>query len=88
MSSDSGIEASTACVYYPASKFAPEALSEGLASELHSDWNIKVTILEPGPIRTKRFIANAIIGPVRPAYTDPELSTMQLRGLLSNTDCV
>ncbi|KAF8836176.1 NAD(P)-binding protein [Paxillus ammoniavirescens] len=84
ISSLSGIESSVGCVYYCASKFALEALSEGLAAELHPDWNIKITILEPGPFRTKCPTVNSVTDPVHPAYTDPALPTMQWRALFSN----
>ncbi|KIJ60231.1 hypothetical protein HYDPIDRAFT_32486 [Hydnomerulius pinastri MD-312] len=88
VSSLSGINSSPGCVYYCASKFALEALSEGLAAEVHPSWNIKVTILEPGPFRTKCPTVNAITDPIHPAYTDPALPTMQWRNLFGNSDPV
>lgn len=39
---------------YCASKFAVEALSDALRLELHN-FNIQVTVIEPGPIRTNFF---------------------------------
>ncbi|MGN7764851.1 SDR family oxidoreductase [Paenibacillus sp. 22594] len=39
---------------YCASKFAVEALSDALRLELHS-YNIQVTVIEPGPIKTNFF---------------------------------
>ncbi|KAF9222900.1 NAD(P)-binding protein [Gyrodon lividus] len=88
VSSDSGVESAPGFVYYCASKFALEALSEGLAAELHPDWNIKVTILEPGPFRTKCATVNAVVEPLHPAYTDPALPTMQIRSSGLNPDSV
>ena len=43
---------------YCASKYALEALSDALRLELH-DTNLHVSIIEPGPIRTK-FVENAL----------------------------
>lgn len=87
-------------------RIAFEALSEGLAEELHPNWNIKVscsymtitciplrtdccgslqvTILEPGPFRTKCPTDNAITDPIHPAYTDPSLPTMRWRGIFGS----
>ncbi|KAH7881764.1 hypothetical protein F5I97DRAFT_1415692 [Phlebopus sp. FC_14] len=81
MSSLSGIVSSPGCVYYCATKFALEALSEGLAAELDPRWNIKVTILEPGPFRTNCPGINVVVDPVHPAYTDTALSSMQWRSV-------
>ncbi|KAI9568468.1 hypothetical protein HD554DRAFT_727204 [Boletus coccyginus] len=88
VSSASGIHSSVGAVYYCASKFALEALSEGLADELDPNWNIKVTILEPGPFRTKGTTVNVISDPVHPAYTDPLLPTMQWRNVFANPNLV
>ncbi|KAF2089271.1 NAD(P)-binding protein [Saccharata proteae CBS 121410] len=37
---------------YCASKFAVEGFTEALSHELHPDWNISLTLLEPGGFRT------------------------------------
>jgi NAD(P)-dependent dehydrogenase (short-subunit alcohol dehydrogenase family) len=52
MSSLNGIEAMVGGGYYCASKFAIEGLSESLADEV-AHLGIKVTIVEPGPHRTR-----------------------------------
>ncbi|KAN0074601.1 hypothetical protein V8E55_011650 [Tylopilus felleus] len=88
MSSLSGVSSSPGSVYYCASKFALEALSEGLAGELDPNWNIKITILEPGPFRTQVSSGNLITEPVHPAYTNPLLSSLQFRGLFVNPNQV
>ncbi|KAF9218483.1 NAD(P)-binding protein, partial [Gyrodon lividus] len=73
---------STACYgFYSASKFALEGLSEALASELDPAWNIKVTIVEPGPFRTQLSQANSNIALAHPAYTDPSLPGSKFRQL-------
>ncbi|OCH86491.1 NAD(P)-binding protein [Obba rivulosa] len=69
MSSLAGIEGAPAAGFYCASKFALEGLSEALAKELHPSWNIKVTIIDPGPFRTTAHL-NVIALPQHPAYVD------------------
>ncbi|KAG9308869.1 hypothetical protein JVU11DRAFT_11328 [Chiua virens] len=90
MSSSSGISSCPCIVYYCARLtclwVALEALSEGLAEELDPDWNVKITILEPGPFRTKVVKENAITDPIHQAYTDPSLPTMKLRDIFANSD--
>lgn len=51
VSSTSGMRAIPGLGVYAASKFALEALSEALASEV-SPWDIKVTVIEPGTVYT------------------------------------
>lgn len=51
MSSVSGFRAGQGFGLYNASKFALEGLSEALAAEV-APFNIKVTLVEPGPFRT------------------------------------
>jgi len=72
MSSGLGV-ASLACYgHYSATKFALEGLTEALAVELDPAWNIKITILEPGPFRTGIAKYRNVVPP-HPAYTDPGL---------------
>ncbi|KAH7919579.1 NAD(P)-binding protein [Leucogyrophana mollusca] len=70
--------------YYNASKFALEGLTECLAYEMDPSWNIKITILEPGPFRTKAPVENAVHEPLHPAYTNPSLPTVQWRSMFPN----
>ncbi|KAI6147454.1 hypothetical protein BKA82DRAFT_999355 [Pisolithus tinctorius] len=63
-----------------------EALAEALAAEVSPSWNIKVTIVEPGPFRTNCPTTNMVTEPIHPAYNDPVLPSMQLRNVMSNTD--
>lgn len=51
LSSIAGLSANPGAGYYAASKFAVEALSEALSSEV-AGFGIRVLIVEPGPFRT------------------------------------
>jgi NAD(P)-dependent dehydrogenase (short-subunit alcohol dehydrogenase family) len=64
MSSLNGIESLVGAGYYCASKFAIEGFSETLAAEV-AHLGIKVTIVEPGPFRT-RFLDDASVKWAKP----------------------
>ncbi|KAM5541135.1 hypothetical protein V8D89_005064 [Ganoderma adspersum] len=86
MSSYAGLVGLPGAAYYGASKFALEGASETLVAEIDPAWNIKVTIIEPGWIRT----VGASKGPLRmqehPAYQNPDLPVAQIRRVgLENT---
>jgi NAD(P)-dependent dehydrogenase (short-subunit alcohol dehydrogenase family) len=83
MSSLNGIEALPGGGYYTASKFAVEGLSEALADEV-GHLGIKVTIVEPGPHRT-RFLDERSARSSAPMddYAD---SVGQVRELLGSMD--
>ncbi|KAF9235955.1 NAD(P)-binding protein [Melanogaster broomeanus] len=81
LSSGLGLVSAPCYGFYSASKFALEGLSEALASELDPAWNIKVTIIEPGPFRTQLSQTNSNVAPPHPAYTDPNLPGMKFREL-------
>ena len=55
--------------YYCSTKFAVEGLSTTLAKEL-APLGIKVTVVEPGPIRTEYYTRSAKMSPVRIAEYD------------------
>ncbi|KAH7927535.1 NAD(P)-binding protein [Leucogyrophana mollusca] len=79
VSSRLGLVGGPASAYYSASKFALEGLSESLSKELDPAWNIKVTIIEPGPFRTKLVAENVQIEPQHPAYAHPSSPSSQFR---------
>ncbi|KAI6122519.1 hypothetical protein EDD16DRAFT_1884308 [Pisolithus croceorrhizus] len=84
VSSVSGIASGPGSAWYCASKFAIEGLAEALATEVSPNWNIKVTIVEPGPFRTNCPTTNMVTEPVHPAYNDPTFPSIQLRNMMSN----
>ncbi|KAG1725523.1 NAD(P)-binding protein [Suillus lakei] len=85
VSSNLGLVGRAAASYYSASKHALEGFSESLAQELDPAWNIQVTIIEPGPFRTKMFTDNARLVPRHPAYGDPELPGSKFRQFMTST---
>lgn len=70
MSSASGIRAFPVVGFYAASKHAIEGLSESLARELDTKWNIKITILKPSGFKTSSG-SYIIRTPIHLAYNDP-----------------
>ncbi|KAI0369427.1 NAD-P-binding protein [Pilatotrama ljubarskyi] len=78
MSSVLGVVGTPALGFYTASKFALEGMTESLVKELDPQWNIKVTLIEPGWFRSQ-CVATANWSPPHPAYTDPDLATNRLR---------
>jgi len=77
VSSRGGLVGIPASPYYVASKFALEGLTESVVQELRPEWNIKVSIIEPGPFRTGVFTVNVRDVPQHPAYADPSLPGSQ-----------
>ncbi|RDX48781.1 NAD-P-binding protein [Lentinus brumalis] len=67
MSSYLGLAGFPAAGYYVASKFALEGVTESLAAEIDPAWNIKITLLEPGWIRSA-ITSNIVWPPAHPAY--------------------
>ncbi len=70
ISSVAGLVAGAGQSLYNSTKFALEGLSEGLSQEL-ADFNIKVTLIEPGPFRTNfADVSSLHITPPHPNYKD------------------
>ncbi|MCI5052775.1 MAG: SDR family oxidoreductase [Simkaniaceae bacterium] len=59
VSSTSGVRAVPGIGMYAATKFALEAISESLAVSL-SPWNIKVSLVEPGPVKTPWSVSSRV----------------------------
>ncbi|KAH7884706.1 hypothetical protein F5I97DRAFT_1929545 [Phlebopus sp. FC_14] len=85
VSSAVGIVGAAGIGFYCASKFALEGLSESLALELDPKWNIKITIVAPGPFHTDA-LSNVSAEPVHPAYTDESLGSAQQRLFVSKNE--
>jgi NAD(P)-dependent dehydrogenase (short-subunit alcohol dehydrogenase family) len=86
VSSRLGLVGDAATAFYSATKFALEGLSESLIKELDPAWNIKVTIIEPGPFRTKIFKENQRMASPHPAYANPDLPGSQLRQFITSNN--
>ncbi|KAG0697675.1 NAD(P)-binding protein [Suillus ampliporus] len=72
-----GLVGKSGMSYYAASTIiahtgfpALEGFSEGLAQELNPAWNIKVTIIEPGPFRTRMLTDDIHLGLANPELAD------------------
>ncbi|KAL8993733.1 MAG: hypothetical protein Q9169_006130 [Polycauliona sp. 2 TL-2023] len=67
--------------FYHASKFAVEGWTESVAKELPASWNIHLTNIEPGGVKTNYATSSLKTTAKRhPAYSDPSAPTNQLLG--------
>jgi len=71
ITSMAGINAFAASSFYCASKFALEGFTQSLAQELDPEWNIKVSMVEPGEFKSDAATRSAVILPLHPAYEKP-----------------
>ncbi|CAL1712882.1 unnamed protein product [Somion occarium] len=71
-SSEVGVHGLAGCGFYSATKHALEGVTSALAQELDPEWNIKITLVEPGTFRTE-ILAKLGEGYSHPAYTKPSL---------------
>jgi len=81
ISSAGGFNANPSMAYYNASKFALEGFSEALSKEILPEWNIRVTIIEPGGFRTDWQQGNMNTIPPHPAYAGPDTPSSKYRPL-------
>jgi len=81
LSSRTAIIPQPGTVHYASAKAALECLSEGYISELDPEWDIKITLIEPGLFRTS-VIQNHVAEPIHPAYaSNASLPTRKYRAL-------
>ncbi|KAI0642880.1 NAD-P-binding protein [Trametes meyenii] len=78
MSSIYGISGTHCESFYAASKHALEGLTRCIAQELDPQWNIKVTLLEPGYFRSDLY-GRVKWSVSHPAYSDPATPVSHLR---------
>ncbi|KAI8634062.1 retinol dehydrogenase 8 [Xylariaceae sp. FL1651] len=88
VSSIGGFLTTPGSAYYHASKFAMEGFAESVAKELRPDWNIHLSILEPGGTNTEYLGSSfkTMAAARHPAYAAPDMPTTVMLGLLGNTD--
>ncbi|KAF5360565.1 hypothetical protein D9756_005061 [Leucocoprinus leucothites] len=84
-SSGSALQGIPGSAYYSASKAALESFTEALAQEVDPKWNIRITIVEPGPFNTKVINEHLTFLPPHPAYTDPKLGVNISRAWMTPT---
>ncbi|EIW75867.1 NAD(P)-binding protein [Coniophora puteana RWD-64-598 SS2] len=84
VSSGAGLRGPASNGYYTASKFAFEGFTESVIREVDPAWNIKVTIVEPGPFRTNITTDNVTVVPPHPAYDNPTLPGIACRNALAD----
>ncbi|KAH9914373.1 NAD-P-binding protein [Epithele typhae] len=65
--------------FYGAAKHALEGFSETLSMEVHPDWNIKITCVEPGAFGSTGIQHKLQLVPQHPAYSDPSLTVSIVR---------
>lgn len=71
--------------FYHASKFAMEGWTEAVAKEVPASWNIHLTNVEPGGVKTN--YATSSLKPIakkHPAYRDPSAPTNQMLGYIQS----
>lgn len=87
VSSMGGFVTTPGSAYYHASKFAMEGFAESVAKELHTSWNIHLSVLEPGGTTTE-YLGRSfkMMGSRHPAYAAADMPTNQMLALLENKD--
>ncbi|KAH7134409.1 short-chain dehydrogenase/reductase-like protein SDR [Dactylonectria macrodidyma] len=69
--------------FYHASKFAMEGWTESVAKELPSAWNIHLSVIEPGGVKTNYATSSLKMMEKRhPAYSDPSSPTNAVLGYM------
>ncbi|CAL1712889.1 unnamed protein product [Somion occarium] len=83
-SSELGVHAVAGLGYLSCSKHALEGITSALAQELDPEWNIKVTLMEPGFFRTA--VVDSLVNKAytHPAYTKPTLPSVAMTAHLVN----
>jgi len=74
----------------PASAQSPRALhspalegfSEALQADFPGEWNIRITVVEPGGFRTEWAKSPLAVVPQHPAYSDPTTPTSQVQAYI------
>ncbi|PHH68070.1 hypothetical protein CDD83_6280 [Cordyceps sp. RAO-2017] len=71
--------------FYHASKFAVEGWTEAVAKELSPDWNIHLSIIEPGGVKTEYATGSLKANAHKhAAYADPSLGANVMLGYITS----
>ncbi|KDR84664.1 hypothetical protein GALMADRAFT_151454 [Galerina marginata CBS 339.88] len=81
VSSAGGYSSQPSMAYYSSAKFALEGFTESLRKEMSPEWNIQVTIIEPGGFNTEWRGKNMTTLPPHPAYDTPNSPTKHYRSM-------
>ncbi|KAI0761541.1 hypothetical protein BD413DRAFT_446835, partial [Trametes elegans] len=84
-SSAGGFMSNPTTAHYSAIKFALEAISEGLQKELDPAWNVRITVVHSGGVRTRWAGANMHELPPPPAYAGPDIVPTKYLAPIRNT---
>ncbi|KAI0690055.1 hypothetical protein BC835DRAFT_1407660 [Cytidiella melzeri] len=85
ISSYAGLTALPSLGWYAATRHALEALTQAMAQELDSAWNIKISLVEAGTFRTSALEA-AVRLPVPEVYMSPTSGLIKAEQLLGHID--
>ncbi|RDX50937.1 NAD-P-binding protein [Lentinus brumalis] len=66
--------------FYGATKHALEGFTESLSHEVNPEWNIKITLVEPGAFKSD-ILSAMQVAPQHPAYANPTLPVSKARQL-------
>ncbi|GAW15767.1 hypothetical protein ANO14919_051870 [Xylariales sp. No.14919] len=87
VSSMGGFVTTPGSAYYHASKFAMEGFAESVAKELDPNWNIHLSVLEPGGTTTE-YLGRSFktMATRHSAYAAPTMPTNQMLSLIGNME--
>ncbi|KAI3319658.1 hypothetical protein HD806DRAFT_508673 [Xylariaceae sp. AK1471] len=74
--------------YYMATRFGMDGFYESFSKELLPEWNIHLSVAQPGLVKTNYFQQSAFFTERHPAYMDPRCATNTMLALVKNEEAV